>query len=356
MRFIHIADVHIGARPEAGRAYSFNREREILDSFKRVLEQCENERIELLIIAGGLFHRHPLLQELKEVNYLFSKLSKTKVVFVVGNRDYLRENTYYQSFQWSKNVYPILTENLSCIEIPLLELAIYGCSYHEQEVREKKLLAPIKLANQRFHILLGHGGDETHMPFEVEEMDARSYDYIGLGYRHHPQILSENKIAYAGSLEPICIEDTGKHGFIKGELTVDEVGRKKTNIEFVDFANRKYIVQTVKIDEYMTSKEVERMLWKIFEQYGRQHMYRIELIGKRNIKNLMDRESLDSVGNIVEFTDHTYLYYDMKALEQGNPDNLLGAYIKSFGKVEEGSIEYMALYEGVEAIEETKKG
>ena len=41
---------------------------------------CEEEQTELLLIAGDLFHRQPLLRELKEVDYLFGSLTKTQVV------------------------------------------------------------------------------------------------------------------------------------------------------------------------------------------------------------------------------------------------------------------------------------
>ncbi len=34
MKFIHIADLHLGAKPDAGNAYSQNREQELWDSFR----------------------------------------------------------------------------------------------------------------------------------------------------------------------------------------------------------------------------------------------------------------------------------------------------------------------------------
>ena len=72
MRFIHIADVHLGAQPDAGPLYSENRQQELWDTFEHVIRVCEEERTDLLLIAGDLFHRQPLLRELKEVDHLFS--------------------------------------------------------------------------------------------------------------------------------------------------------------------------------------------------------------------------------------------------------------------------------------------
>ena len=57
MNFIQIADVHLGAAPEAGRRDGGQREREIWDSFYRVIDICEEKQIDLLLIAVDLFHR-----------------------------------------------------------------------------------------------------------------------------------------------------------------------------------------------------------------------------------------------------------------------------------------------------------
>lgn len=52
MKFIHIADVHLGAEPEAGREYSANRGSELWDSLERVVQVCQREQTDLLLIAG----------------------------------------------------------------------------------------------------------------------------------------------------------------------------------------------------------------------------------------------------------------------------------------------------------------
>ena len=82
MRFVHIADVHLGAKPDAGPLYSKMRPRELWESFEQVLRVCEEEKTDLLLIAGDLFHRQPLVRELKEAGYLFSELTHTKVVLI----------------------------------------------------------------------------------------------------------------------------------------------------------------------------------------------------------------------------------------------------------------------------------
>src|SRR5699024_1348299 len=133
MRFIHIADVHLGARPDAGPLYSEGRPRELWETFEHVLEVCEEEQTDLLLIAGDLFHRQPLVRELKEADYLFSELTHTKVVLIAGNHDYIGKNSNYRTFRWSENVYPLFGEKMQYADFPELDTAVYGLSYHSRE-------------------------------------------------------------------------------------------------------------------------------------------------------------------------------------------------------------------------------
>ena len=115
MRFIHITDIQLGADPYIGSSRKEKREKEIWTSLERVLEVCESKHVEMLLIAGDLFHRQPLRRELKELDYLFSKLTMTEVVIIAGNHDYLKRDSYYRTFQWSKNVHMILDREIQCV-------------------------------------------------------------------------------------------------------------------------------------------------------------------------------------------------------------------------------------------------
>ena len=85
MRFIHLADVHLGAVPDRGCPWSSRREEEIWETFRRVIAGIRENPVDLLFIAGDLFHRQPLLRELKEVNNLFSTIPDTRVYLMAGN-------------------------------------------------------------------------------------------------------------------------------------------------------------------------------------------------------------------------------------------------------------------------------
>ena len=65
MRFIHTGDIHLGATPEKGHPWAEGRGDEIWNTFERLILEIKNNPVDLLMIAGDLFHIQPLLRELK---------------------------------------------------------------------------------------------------------------------------------------------------------------------------------------------------------------------------------------------------------------------------------------------------
>ena len=116
-----------------GFPWSKERGREIWDSFRRLIRQVGEEKAGLFLIAGDLFHRQPLMKELKEVNYLFSTIPDTKVVLIAGNHDYLKRESCYRRFSWAENVFCLWGEQEPCVEFPDLGAAVYGISYDRKE-------------------------------------------------------------------------------------------------------------------------------------------------------------------------------------------------------------------------------
>ncbi len=350
MRFIHIADVHLGASPDGGKAYSEVRARELWETFAKVTERCEAEKTDLLLIAGDFFHRQPLKKELKEVDYYFSKLTHTRVVLIAGNHDFLKQDSYYRTFSWSRNVFPLFDGKTESIIFEDLETAVTGFSYESREIREPRYDRIRAEGDAKYEILLAHGGDEKHIPLRREYLEKSGFDYIALGHIHKPQILIPGKAAYAGALEPTDKNDTGQHGYIQGEIT-----EKGTKIEFVPFAKRKYIHLIFTTNQHMTNASVKTALAKVTETRGKENLYKFILRGFRDPELEFDLTHMDTYGNILEILDETIPAYDFEKLWQENKENLIGKYIEAFQGCEEGSIEYEALCEGIHALMENRE-
>lgn len=349
MRFIHIADVHLGAEPDAGSAYSEVRPRELWETFEKVVSICEEEQIDLLLIAGDLFHRQPLLRELKEVNYLLSSLSHTKVVLIAGNHDYIAASSYYRTFQWGENVYPLFEPEVTHVVFEELDTAVYGFSYFSREVREPKYDSVKAQGAAGCEILLAHGGDEKHVPIHRSALERSGFDYVALGHIHRQHHLISHYAVYAGALEPTDKNDTGHHGFIQGEI---QNGTVRT--EFVLMAKREYLHLVLKVNPEMTMGTIRTWIRQIIKERGLENLYQFTLKGFRDADLAIEPEGLMVSGNILGITDGTRAAYDMNRLSEENRDNLIGKYIGLFDGCEEGSVEEQALYEGVRALLESR--
>lgn len=351
MRFIHIADVHLGAEPEAGTAYSKRRPDELWETFSEVVSLCEQEQTDLLLIAGDLFHRQPLLRELKEVDYLFSKLTHTEVVLIAGNHDHIRKDSYYRTFSWSENVHPLFGNRPQYLVLEHLDTAAYGFSYEAKEILEPRYDGLCAQKKAGIEILLAHGGDEKHIPINGNALKRSGFDYVALGHIHKPQIVVKGMAAYAGALEPTDKNDTGKHGFIRGEIRGGE-----TRISFVPFAKREYLHLALNVDKMMTARSVMDRILEMIKERGAENLYKFTLKGFRDPELIFEREWDEVSGNILEIVDETVPAYDFRKIREENRSNLIGRYIESFEDCVPESIEWQALCEGVQALMESRGG
>lgn len=345
MRFIHMADVHLGAAPDAGQPWSGQRAREIWDTFRRALEDAGKRNVELLLIAGDLFHAQPQLRELEEVNYLFSGLSRTRIVLIAGNHDHLIPGGIYQEFPWSRNVVFLSSETCECVRFPEINTEVYGFSYGRQEITEPLYDALRPEKNGYLHILLAHGGDARHIPIRREALEQSGFDYIALGHIHKPQVIVPGKAAWSGALEPIDRLDLGPHGYLLGEM----LGRR-AELTFIPKARREYRDLRLTCGEEDTSWSLRERLAAAVEQNGREHTYRVTLEGSREDAACFDTELLKEAGRILEVEDKTALDLDLEMLRGRYAGSLIGRYIESFGEEQKSAVEQKALRYGLEAL------
>lgn len=345
MKFIHLADVHLGAAPDMGETWSARREQEIWESFRRAVALAGQERADLMLIAGDLFHRQPLVRQLREVNYLFSTIPNTTVVLMAGNHDYLKKDSAYLRFPWEENVIGLWGGECACVPIPHLHTWVYGCSYHSREWTEGIYDDRKPGDGEGTHILLAHGGDARHVPMDFGRLKNAGFDYVALGHIHKPQILS-GRMAYAGALEPLDRNDTGAHGLILGECA-----DHRTKISFLPFAVREYRDLVIPVRKESTQFSVEEQISYEIRQKGVDHLYRIRLTGTREQGTSLSPERLKALGNITQVEDETVPDYDLEALSRQYDGTLIGEYIGHF-KEKEGltETEELALFYGLQAM------
>ena len=346
IRIIHLADVHLGAVPDRGCPWSREREEEIWETFRRVIVTIRKSPVDLLFIAGDLFHRQPLISELREINDLFATISQTRIFLMAGDNDYMKEDSFYRTFKWNENVSLFDEESRTCIEIPDKNIYVYGLSYEHKEIHEA-LYDDWKKSDKRgFHVLMAHGGDEEHIPMDFRKMAEGGFDYVALGHRCQQQAPLKDWMLYSGALEPIDRNDLGEHGYIEG--TYDE-GKVRTR--FVPFASRSYQNLLLTVREGSTQHTLEEMLRNEIMKRGGKNIYRVIIQGTRSPGSLLLAERLKSMGNIVEVLDESRPAYDLEKLHEQYKGTLIGDYIEQFpDNGRRPVVQDKALYHGLQAL------
>ncbi len=344
MLIIHAADIHLGANPDVGESWGKNRKQELWNSFEKLIETVEMQKAELLLIAGDLFHRPPLLRELREVNDRFASLSKTKVVFMAGNHDHIGSNSFYKGFPWAENVYFFANETIGLVKIPELKVDVYGLSYHSKEIRERLYDDVEPENNGYYHILLAHGGDEKHIPCTKEKLAKSGFDYIAFGHVHKPGMILPGRAVMAGSLEPTDHTCYGAHGFVRVE-----VKDGKNHIALIPFAKREYKTLKLELTTEDTMGSICRRLGEKVTELGKDNIYDVIINGERHASLEIMEEKIKSAGNIRVIVDETEKFYDYQQLKKDYEGQLLERYIISFETCEK-ELEKKALAYGTEAI------
>ncbi len=348
MKFIHTGDVHWGMCPDADKPWGKERAQAIKDTFRSIVARAGEVSADCLLISGDLFHRQPLLRDLKEVNYLFSTIPSVHVVLIAGNHDKIRENSALMSFSWCPNVTFLMDEKLTSVYFEDINTEIYGLSYHRTEIREP-LLEDIQVPlNNRIQILMAHGGDPSHLPMNYNSLELSPFSYIALAHIHKPQVVAERKMAYCGSPEPLDITETGAHGFFEGEI--HPVTRKVIRLDFVEAASAQYIPLVVNISAETTNGELSDRIAKEIKERGEHNIYRFRIRGMRDPEMSFDLEQLTARYRIGEILDDSEPQYDFSALFAEHSSDMIGFFIQALQKENMSPVEKKALYYGVNAL------
>lgn len=323
MKFIHAADIHLGAEPEKGKPWSKTRRKEIRESFQRLIEVVNGEDADFLLISGDLFHKQPLIQDLRELDYMLGKLVRAKAVIIAGNHDYIGENSPYLSYSFQSNTYVLTNRQMESLYFEEEKTYVYGFSYWCQEITRPCYQGVKPNGQEGIHILLAHGGDAKHVPIDFEELKWSGFDYIALGHIHKPQIIYEDLMAYPGSLEPLDATETGMHGYLLGEIT-----EEKQIVTFVPFASRCYQKAEVVLYDTMSEEEIYDIIETELSRMGTENLFRLVLTGSVDPKIHLDLTDLMEEFMIVSIEDELMAFGDFDEMLKANQDNLIGAVMK----------------------------
>ena len=241
---------------------------------------------------------------------------------------------------------------LSSVYFDSLNTEVYGFSYHSPEITApfgEGLSIP---DSKRIRILMLHGGDAKHVPFDKNVLAALPFSYIALGHIHKPAVLMENRMAYCGSPEPLDLTETGAHGYFLGEI--DEGSGRVVSLSFQPVSQAQYIPLVVNVTPATTNEELAQIIAGEIRKRGASNIYRFRIRGMRDPDTEFDTEFLSGQWNIIEMLDESEPQYDFHALFAEHPSDMIGFYIQALMKEDMSAVEKKALYYGIHALLMTK--
>lgn len=227
MRFVHIADLHLG---KWIHQYSLlDIQKELLSE---LLEYMDEQDIRLLIIAGDVYDR--LIPSLEAVNVLDEFLSQAmlkyhiEVMMISGNHDssdrlhfassILDKSGLHIETYLKKNMVFYQKEQTRFYLLPFVKPSHVRNIYSECDAKTYQEALEYYLSKQSLdhnyqnvlitHQLVGHQSitSDSELPVSLggsEVLNASlfdDFDYVALGHLHAPQYVTRETIRYSGSL------------------------------------------------------------------------------------------------------------------------------------------------------------
>lgn len=344
MKFAHIADVHLGVKPDADASWGKVREKEIYDTFLSFIDYLELNPVDFLFISGDLFDHVPDEDELYTVDKILLKLKDTNIIYVTGEADYLKKDSPLWRYKFMSKVYLLngdafnnaqgeaalegkrtefADKIVDCVYFEKYNLDIYGiCQYNPENTRNDFDTLSIKRP-EKINILLVHGGGEKVEPFEWDDMgNLKKFDYVALGHKHNFLEMKEYKCYYPGSLEPLGADEIGEHGFIKGY-----VDKNLMSAKLVSFSQREYKNIEIEVNENtINSKLVNQLILECAE--NPKNIYSIKLVRSERCYEDFDVSEVRNKYKILSVEGDKGLVINPKLLMLHNDDNALGMNIR----------------------------
>ena len=274
-RFMHIADVHLGYA-QYGSSERYN---DFYRSFSAAISDALHEQVDLVIIAGDLFHQRTLspqtlLQGAHELERL--RDASIPVIGVIGNHE---QPHYRDKFSWldylaGRRLLTLLNPRYVDDELALTPhdgqsgsyvdvagMRVYGMRYAGAVTPRLVADAAVVLSQQpasekpAFTMLVAHAGLDGIVPNFGANITREQLavlhphvDYLALGHIHKPY-QEDGWIFNPGSLEPNSFPEVEYRG---GAFLVDVDTEREPRIDITArrYATRPFVRLTLDVGEF----------------------------------------------------------------------------------------------------------
>jgi len=274
MKILHIADTHLGysAYRKLTKDGMNQREIDINNSFKQIIDYAVKSKPDLILHAGDLFDSvRPTNRAITIALEQIIRLSKEKIPFIVisGNHETpkLKETgNIFKIFDHLDHIYPIYNNKYETIPLKIGSKKIIIHAVPHCQTKEGFLdnLKKVKTdSSADFNVFMAHGAVTGIKEFKMNEFNelfiptkalSKDFDYIALGHYHKYTEIIENAF-YSGSSDRLTFAEVdGKKGCIEIELG------SKTRYKFIEINTRSMIDATPLNCSNLTIEEITKKI------------------------------------------------------------------------------------------------
>ncbi len=239
MRFLHIADTHLGfSMYRKVTADGVNqREMDVYNAFQQIIDYAIETKPDFILHAGDLFDSvRPNNRAISFAIHQLLRLSKEKIPFIViaGNHEHprLKETGHiFSLLDHIEYIYPVYRSTYEKINLNIngevVTIHAIPQTYSAEEFQGT--LRTLKPDDSDYNILLLHGSISEIKEFSMREFNellipryilTMDFNYIALGHYHIYTRVTRNTF-YSGSTETLSFAEAGsKKGFI--EVSIDK--------------------------------------------------------------------------------------------------------------------------------------
>ena len=224
MRIIHCGDIHLDSKLESNLpdSASKTRKKEIIMSFRRMVDYAIENNVDVVIIAGDLFDSQRMLDTTRDaVLGKIGEADKVQFLYLIGNHDM---GSKLLDLPLPQNL-KIFSDNWTTFEFG--NVAVTGVNLTEQNCRH--IYGSLNLDDSKFNIVTMHGELGTAYSSQSvnrNELGDKDIDYLALGHYHSYRegALGEKGVwCYCGCLEGRGFDECGDKGFVV--LDIDDKGK-----------------------------------------------------------------------------------------------------------------------------------
>ncbi len=276
IRFIHTADLHLDS-PFLGLSHLPEKifshiQESTFTAFQKVVDAALESDVDFIVIVGDLFDGED--RSIKAQARLRRQLERLKEAEIdafisYGNHDHLAGNWLTLEMPTNVHLFNNQVEAVSFTAKNGLNVHLYGFSYPERHVFERKVQKYQKLPGADLHIGLLHGqweesnaSHQPYAPFSKKELLEKDFDYWALGHIHQRQILhSDPYIVYPGNIQGRHRKEEGKKGCYEVKISLDGT----THLRFIETSELRWKTESIILEKNTTLTELYSICDKMME-------------------------------------------------------------------------------------------